>query len=111
MDLDFYKEANGEYQPLHHWCFLGEIVSHTTLHHLELELTDVDNETIPLHFYTSGLGSELSPSQIRKGYSIAVLYAQRYVFIYGDPGIRQENLQLFKVRFTIPCKQALILLN
>jgi hypothetical protein len=111
MDLDFYEEANGDYQPLHHWCFLGEIVSHTTLHHLELELTDVDNETIPLHFYTKGLGSELAPSQIRKGYTIVVLYAQRYVFIHGDPGIRQENPQLFKVRFTIPCKQALILSN
>ncbi|KAF1842000.1 uncharacterized protein K460DRAFT_370009 [Cucurbitaria berberidis CBS 394.84] len=97
VDLDFYEVVNSTYQPLRHWCFLGEITGHTILHHLELELTDVDDKKIPLHFYTDGRGSELTPAQIRKGYTVAVLYAQRRVFTYGDPGIRHDNPQKLKI--------------
>jgi hypothetical protein len=85
------------YQPLRHWCFLGEIVGYTTLHHLELELTDIDDKKIPLHFYTDGRGSELAPAQIQQGHTVAVLYAQSRAFTYGDPGIRHEDPQKLKV--------------
>jgi len=106
VDLDFYEKLDGTYQPLRHWCFLGEIVDSTTLHHLELELTDVDGKKIPLHFNTDGRGSELAPAQIQKGYTVAVLYAQRHVFTYGDPGIRHEDPQMLKVRTANPYNQA-----
>ena len=96
-DSDFYQEVDGTFQPLRYWCFLGEITDSLTLHHLELKLRDVDDRNVPLHFYTDGLGSEVAPAQIQKGYTVAVPYGRRYVFIHGDPGIRHEVPKMLKV--------------
>jgi hypothetical protein len=100
FDLDFYKNVDGTYQPLRHWCFLGEIIDSSTTPHLELELTDIDDEKITLHFYTNGRGSELAPTQFQNGYTVAVLYARHHDFIHGKPGIRHEDPQMLKVRTT-----------
>jgi hypothetical protein len=55
VDPDFYESRNMvTYRPQRHWCFLGEIVDFATLHHLEMEIKDVDGGKIPLHFYTDG---------------------------------------------------------
>jgi hypothetical protein len=97
VDLDFYKQVDGICQPLRHWCFLGEIINSTAIHHLELELTDVDNKNIPLHFYTKDLGREWASAQIQNGYTVAVLYARSHVFLYGKPGIRHEDPEMLKV--------------
>jgi hypothetical protein len=83
-----------------HWCFLGEIVGFMTLHHLELNLTDVDNNSLPLHFNTAGLGTEITTKQIREGYTVAVLYARRQSFMYGDPGIKLVDPRMLKVRIS-----------
>ncbi|KAF2108247.1 hypothetical protein BDV96DRAFT_504933 [Lophiotrema nucula] len=106
VDLEFYGKVDGTYKPLHYWCFLGEIVDSITLHHLELELMDVDDKKIPLHFNTDGRGSELEPAKIQRGHTVAVLYAQRHVFMYGDPGIRHENPQMLKI-FPVSLKKLL----
>lgn len=106
VDLDFYEKVDGTFRPRRPWCFLGEIVDSITLHHLELSLTDVDGKTIPLHFYTDSRGRELAPAQIQKGYTVAVPYAQRRVFLYGNPGIRHEDPKMLKVRTARPCNQA-----
>ena len=95
---DFNEEHDGTHRPVRHWCFLGEIVDFTILHHLELKLADIDNKEVPLHFYTHGRGSEMVPEQIHKGHTIAVLYAEGHVFAYGDPGIRHEDSSNMKVR-------------
>jgi hypothetical protein len=42
-------------------------VDFATLHHLEMEIKDVDGGKIPLHFYTDGRGSELAPAQVQRG--------------------------------------------
>jgi hypothetical protein len=83
-----------------HWCFLGEIVGSMTLHHLELKLTDVDNYSLPLHFNTDGLGTEVVIEQIRQGYTVAVLYARRQTFMHGDPGIKLVDPKMLKVRIS-----------
>lgn len=63
VDLDFYESSDMvTYRPWRHWCFLGEIVDFTILHHLEMEIKDVDGRKILLHFYTDGRGSELAPA-------------------------------------------------
>jgi hypothetical protein len=85
-----------------YWCYLGEIVDQTTLHHLELELVDIDNKKIPLHFNTPGLGSELAPAQVKNGYTVAVPYAKRHVFLYGGSGIRHEDPSNLKVYNFLP---------
>jgi hypothetical protein len=85
-------------QPMKHWCFLGEITGLTTLVHLELELVDLDDKKLPLHFYTEQQGREVDVNQLRVGNTVAVLYAQRYRFVYGKPGIRHEDPATLKVR-------------
>jgi hypothetical protein len=86
------------YQSLNHWCLLGEIVSSITLHHLEFELVDIDQESFPLHFNTDGRGNELESKDIQVGHTVAVLYAKRRAFVYGDPGVDHVNPQMLKVR-------------
>jgi hypothetical protein len=106
VDPDFYEVVNGTSKPLRHWCFLGEIADYTMLHHLELELTDFDHEKVPLHLYTDGRGSELAPEQIKKGYTVALLYAQHRTFMYSAPGIRHDDTHKLKVCTASTCTQA-----
>jgi hypothetical protein len=90
--LDAYNQAK-------HWCFLGEIVdSIDGIHHLELEVEDVDGKKLPVHFNTEERGREFSSAQVRKGYTVAVLDAKHHVFIYGAPGIKHQNPQMMRVR-------------
>jgi hypothetical protein len=72
-------------------------VDFTTLHHLEMGIKDVDGGKILLHFYTNSRGSKLAPAQVQKGYTVAILYAKRHVFKFGEPGIRYEDPQMIKV--------------
>lgn len=80
-----------------HWCFLGEIVDFSTIHHLEIGLKDIDDREVPLHFYTDGRGDEMTPSQLHEGFTVTVLDAKRHVFVFGPPGIRHEDPQMLKV--------------
>jgi hypothetical protein len=84
-------------RPSHHWCLLAEIVSAMTLHHLELQLTDIEHESFPLHFNTAGRGNEMESTKIREEYTVAVLYAKRRAFTYGDPGIDHVDPRMLKV--------------
>jgi hypothetical protein len=62
-----------------------------------MEIKDVDGTTIPLYLYTDSRGSELVPGQIQKGYTVAILYAERHAFMFGEPSIRHEDPQTIKV--------------
>lgn len=95
VDLDFYE--NSTYRPRRHWCFLAEIVNFATILRLQMEIKDIDGRSLPLYFYTDGRGSELPPAQVRSGYTVAILYAQRHAFAFDDPGIRHEDPRMIKV--------------
>ena len=98
VDPEFYESSNtGPYRPRRHWCFLGEIVDFATLLRLQMELKDVDGTIIPLYFYTDGRGSELAPAQVQRGYTVAILYAERHAFMFCEPGIRHEDPRMIKV--------------
>jgi len=97
IDLIARQGSEETHQPSRHWCFLGEIIGSTTILHLELTLTDIEDNIMPLHFNTAGRGNELVTGQIQEGYTVAVLYAKRHVFIHGDPGIKHLNPQMLKV--------------
>ena len=98
IDLNFHQSSDMvAYQPRRHWCFLGEIVDFVTLLRLQMEIKDVDGTHVQLFFYTGSRGSEIAPKLVRKGYTIAVLYAQNHAFKFDDPGIRHENPGLIKV--------------
>ncbi|KAL9127121.1 MAG: hypothetical protein Q9217_003947 [Psora testacea] len=103
VDLDFYESSDMvTYRPRRHWCFLGEIVDFATLLRLQMEIKDVDGRKIPLYFYTDDRGSELAPAQVQRGYTVAILYAQRHAFKFCEPGIRHEDPRMIKVPQQLP---------
>lgn len=103
VDLDFYESSDMvTYRPRRHWCFLGEIVAFATLLRLQMEIKDVDGRKIPLYFYTDGRGSELAPAKVQRGYTVAILYAQRHAFMFCEPGIRHEDPRMIKVPQKLP---------
>jgi hypothetical protein len=95
-------------RPSHHWCLLGEIIKSTTIHHLELELADIDHEIFPLHFNTAGRGREMENTKIQEGCTVAVLYAKRRAFMYGDPGVDHVDPRMLKVRNRYPACDILL---
>ena len=102
-DPEYYKRSTiGTYRPRRNWCFLGEIVNLASLLRLQMEIKDVDGTTIPLYFYTDSRGSELAPAQVQKGYTVAILYAERHAFISFEIGIRHEDPQMIKVPQKLP---------
>jgi hypothetical protein len=70
-----------------------------------MDVRDVDGTTVPLFFYTDGRGSELVPSQVQEGYTIAILYAQRHAFMFSEPGIRHEEPANIKVPLQSPSRK------
>ncbi len=104
-DPEFYATVNGiTYRPRRHWLFLAEIVDFGTLFRLQMTIKDVDGMTVPLFFYTEGRGSELEPSLIQKGYTIAILYAEFHAFAFSEPGIRLEEPTNIKVPLQFPSR-------
>jgi hypothetical protein len=103
IDPEFYASVDElTHRPRRHWLFLAEIVDFGTLARLQMDIKDVDGTTIPLFFYTDKRGSELAPSQVRSGYTVAILYAQRHAFMFDKPGIRHEEPTNIKVPFQFP---------
>jgi hypothetical protein len=99
---EFYASSDGfTYRPRRHWLFLAEIVDFGTLVRLQMGIKDIDGRTIPLFFYTDGRGSELAPAQVRKGYTAAILYAQRHTFMTSERGIRHDQPTNIKVRLLL----------
>jgi hypothetical protein len=39
----------------------------------------------------------MAPGQVQKGYTVAILYAERHAFMFCEPGIRHEDPQMIKV--------------
>lgn len=95
VDPDLYESST--YRPRRHWCFLAEIVHFSMLFRLQMEIKDIDGRSLPLFFYTDSRGSELPLAQVRSGYTVAILYAQRHAFVFDDPGIRHEDPRMIKV--------------
>lgn len=98
-DPEFYASSDDgfTYLPRRHWLFLAEIVDFASMVRLQIELKDVDGKDVPLFFYTDGRGNELAASKVQKGYTVAILYAQRHAFMYSEPGIRHEDPTNIKV--------------
>ncbi|KAK4031983.1 hypothetical protein C8A01DRAFT_51120 [Parachaetomium inaequale] len=108
---DFYNcltRSGGRWQQQCHWCFMAEIVSVDTFLCLRFEVRDVSGKTAPMAFHTEGRGTEISPRDIRTGYTLGILYAERHAFAFGEPGIRQEDAATLKV-FPLPMQKLLSL--
>ena len=106
IDPEFYASVDKFIsRPRRHWLFLAEIVDFGTLLRLQMTLRDVDGMMVPLFFYTEGRGSELEPSLVQEGYTIAIFYAEFHAFAFSEPGIRLEEPTNIKVLLKLPSRQ------
>ncbi|KAJ6259358.1 hypothetical protein Dda_6258 [Drechslerella dactyloides] len=109
VSLAYYDSGDGfTYHPHRHWCFLAEIVDVQRLIRLQLTVKDKNGREVPIFFYTDGRGSELDPSRIRPGFTVAVLYAEQHGFLDFSVGIRHENPTSMKI-FPLPLDKLLLL--
>ncbi|OIW30394.1 hypothetical protein CONLIGDRAFT_714757 [Coniochaeta ligniaria NRRL 30616] len=101
IDIVYYERKDtGAFGPRRHWCFLAEIVDVVMLlqSRLKLELKDIDGRKVDLLFYTPGRGVELDHTRVQKGYTVALLYAERHKFRFEpQPGIRHEDPSRIKI--------------
>ncbi|KAJ9130675.1 hypothetical protein NKR23_g12079 [Pleurostoma richardsiae] len=92
INMRFYDTADGfNYTPRKHWCFLAEIVDIEQFIRVKLIVRDVAGATVPVAFHTDDRGTEFAHSQLRPGYTIAILYAHQHGFLDFTTGIRQEE--------------------
>jgi hypothetical protein len=97
-DPEYYENSGrNSNRPRRHWCFLGEIEEFGMLLRLQMDLRGIDGSVIPLFFYTDGRGNELPPASIKKGFTVAILYAEQHAFAFSPPGIRHEDPPLLKI--------------
>ena len=98
VELDFFENSDIQTsRPRRHWCSLAEIVDVAYLLRLGFDLRDIDGKEVPLIFYTDRGGDEVAPTQAKKGYTVAALYAQYHKFRFDKPGIRLEDPRRIKV--------------
>lgn len=79
------------------WCFLGEIMEIGFFGRLKFEIKDIHGKQFQLCFYTDGGGSELTRTQYKTGYTVAVIGASQHIFQFSPPGIRHEDPRMMKV--------------
>ncbi|KAJ7666749.1 hypothetical protein DFH06DRAFT_250852 [Mycena polygramma] len=83
--------------PPRHWCYLGEIVKHTTVP-IRNVLTVRDKDGEDTHLTTNfDLEAEFD---VKVGSTIAVLYAEKKYFSFGAYGLRLDHAKFVKI---FPC--------
>ncbi|RCI10379.1 hypothetical protein L249_4382 [Ophiocordyceps polyrhachis-furcata BCC 54312] len=99
VDFTYWTSTDGfVFDPRKHWCFLGEVVVETFSKRLRILVRDRSGALAPVDFQTSELGVGLvSRGEMRVGATVAILYAEKYVFGDSNVGIRQLSLETVKV--------------
>ncbi|KAM0198329.1 hypothetical protein ACHAQI_012377 [Fusarium lateritium] len=98
VDLDYFQTEDGfSYHPWRHWAFLSEIVNAEFLFRQRLLVRDGSDQQIPIAFYTSQVGREITPEMLKPRYTVVVLYAESHAFMDFSQGIRHENQKTLKV--------------
>ncbi len=101
LDLSFYESTDDTfYHPSKHWCLFAEIVEIETFFlRMRLIVKDKTGHMLPVAFYTPGrgLGEELDPRFVQKGFTVAILYAEQHGFLDMTVGIRVKSRTAVKV--------------
>ncbi|KAJ3073072.1 hypothetical protein HDU98_002278 [Podochytrium sp. JEL0797] len=89
-----YQAADAEANtvPLRHWCFLAEIVDISFVDRPRLTIDIGNGETAVIESSSRAPPSTFAWTDLRKGFTIAILYAQRRLVSCGSMGIRADNL-------------------
>ncbi|KAL1597895.1 hypothetical protein SLS60_008383 [Paraconiothyrium brasiliense] len=83
-------------RPARHWCFLAEIQDVLGFSPLHVVVKDVNGVVLPLLVYTGPTGDQFSASKIRRGYTLAILYAVRHTTIFRKPWIHLKKPKMVK---------------
>ncbi|KAJ6510856.1 hypothetical protein C8R45DRAFT_1161963 [Mycena sanguinolenta] len=83
--------------PPRHWCYLGEIVEHATVP-IRNFLTVQDKNGRETHL-SSNFDLE-AQFNVKVGSTIAILYAERKYFSFGEHGLRLDHAKFVKI---FPC--------
>ncbi|KAL2003085.1 hypothetical protein VTN02DRAFT_5029 [Thermoascus thermophilus] len=98
IDLAFFRTSIGfTYTPKKHWCLLAEITDVEFFVRLRLIVRDMAGREVPVAFYTDGKGREIPQSQLQRGHTVAILYAEQHGFLDFTIGIRLEESNAFKI--------------
>lgn len=105
IDENFYCTDDGcNYSHKHHWCFIGEITDDTHAQLMNLRnrilVKDVKGESdIPIAFYPDPANSRefFDFSELKKGYTICIRYAEKHFFWDMTCGFRVECLPYVKI--------------
>ena len=90
----YFLGPTGQYQPIRHWCFLGEITNdefaNDSFSRNCIQLKDVsDKDGIPVFFYRED--GVLDFSKLKIGSTFCLRYAQSHFFLDSQFGIRCEH--------------------
>ncbi|KAM0342623.1 hypothetical protein ACHAPU_009352 [Fusarium lateritium] len=92
LNLEYYRLKGGDiYEPRKHWAFLGEITNVDTVPRVRMTVKDKSGKKVPLLFYTDLPRSNITPSMVRAGHTVVVLYAAKHCFLNMTTGIRNKE--------------------
>ena len=96
LNWDYYGDGiTGVFQPLRHWCFLGEITNDDTAQYSFLRnrvwVRDVkEHDNIPVAFYPEDGAFDFTG--LKTGNTLCIRYAESHRFLDLTFGIREEHL-------------------
>lgn len=82
--------------PRRHWCFLSEIKDLSWFVRLRLDVRDHAGVSVPVFFYSPDRGGAIV-EDVKKGYTLAVFYAEQHQFMDGQLGLRVDDETSVKV--------------
>ncbi|KAF5673861.1 SET domain-containing protein [Fusarium heterosporum] len=92
LNLDYYRSKGGDiYEPRKHWAFLGEITNVEAISQVRMTVKDKSGKHVPLSFYADLPGSNITPSMVRVGHTVVILYAAKHRFSNMTIGIRNKE--------------------
>lgn len=75
--------------PSRHWCFLGEIQSYDTVIRYRTLVKDNNGKSRVVAFYLDNY-SAFDFRKLKKGHTMAIMYAHQHWFLDGTSGVRVE---------------------
>ena len=98
LHKSFWECRNGvSFRPKKHWCLLAEINEVFELENLVLQVRDRSANCIPIVCNTEHQGREYPEAFQRKGFTVAVMYAEKFNFEDSSAGIKLENSNMLRV--------------
>ncbi|OCH85064.1 hypothetical protein OBBRIDRAFT_829124 [Obba rivulosa] len=97
----FISRGTGATLPRRHWCFFGEVVDFVVFGRLTIDARDTSGRIIRISFYDDNRGLRfVTNDQVKKGYTVAVLYPLQHWFLDMSQGFRVEDVSKVMI---LPC--------